>query len=151
MLVIWLKAEAEYFCGGGWTGKSLICPVVRANDRSRPIPRNRDRSVKRTKTKLVCMLTRESNPPRDSYRRHPRLRRSQRLQQARTPTRLWRSDLNYHSIAPVGGTAVLESCMSASSASLFAQAPCQLSEETELFYRPLLSFHSAELPRFASG
>jgi hypothetical protein len=24
--VIWVNSEAKYFCKGGWTGKSLICP-----------------------------------------------------------------------------------------------------------------------------
>jgi hypothetical protein len=27
--VIWVKSEPEYFCGWGWTGKSLICPSGR--------------------------------------------------------------------------------------------------------------------------
>jgi hypothetical protein len=27
MKVIWEKREQEYFCGGGWTGESVICPT----------------------------------------------------------------------------------------------------------------------------
>jgi hypothetical protein len=25
--VIWAKCERKYFCGGGWTGVSVICPT----------------------------------------------------------------------------------------------------------------------------
>jgi hypothetical protein len=24
--LIWVERKQEYFCKGGWTGKSLICP-----------------------------------------------------------------------------------------------------------------------------
>jgi hypothetical protein len=37
MQVICARSEPEYFCEGGWTGVSLICPVGRRH-RIEPVP-----------------------------------------------------------------------------------------------------------------
>jgi hypothetical protein len=34
--VIWVKSEPKYFCEGGWTGDTLICPVGQIGKRSEP-------------------------------------------------------------------------------------------------------------------